>query len=229
MTTHPSQSVFSLYRRLVTSEKNMFSFQERKDIKQMLKEYYRFHPQQFTSSGHSIEDKLHIIQILLNEIGLGKASVLSVLFMEPIKNNYLTVPEIEQKFGTSLDSIISGMQRVEELYERSFSLETENFRKLLLTFAQDVRVILMMIAERLYFMRILDKFPTDMQQSMARECSFLYAPLAHRMGLYSIKSEMEDLSLKYTNREIYREIAQKLNETKRSRDKYIEEFIAPLK
>jgi len=121
------------------------------------------------------------------------------------------------------------MQRVEELYERSFSLETENFRKLLLTFAQDVRVILMMIAERLYFMRILDKFPTDMQQSMARECSFLYAPLAHRMGLYSIKSEMEDLSLKYTNREIYREIAQKLNETKRSRDKYIEEFIAPLK
>jgi len=207
----------------------MFSFQERKDIKQMLKEYYRFHPQQFTSSGHSIEDKLHIIQILLDEIGLGKASVLSVLFMEPIKNNYLTVPEIEQKFGTSLDSIISGMQRVEELYERSFSLETENFRKLLLTFAQDVRVILMMIAERLYFMRILDKFPTDMQQSMARECSFLYAPLAHRMGLYSIKSEMEDLSLKYTNREIYREIAQKLNETKRSRDKYIEEFIAPLK
>jgi GTP pyrophosphokinase len=207
----------------------MFSFQERKDIKQMLKEYYRFHPQQFTSSGHSIEDKLHIIQILLDEIGLGKASVLSVLFMEPIKNDYLTVPEIEQKFGTSLDSIISGMQRVEELYERSFSLETENFRKLLLTFAQDVRVILMMIAERLYFMRILDKFPTDMQQSMARECSFLYAPLAHRMGLYSIKSEMEDLSLKYTNREIYREIAQKLNETKRSRDKYIEEFIAPLK
>jgi len=207
----------------------MFSFQERKDIKQMLKEYYRSHPQQFTSSGHSIEDKLHIIQILLDEIGLGKASVLSVLFMEPIKNNYLTVPEIEQKFGTSLDSIISGMQRVEELYERSFSLETENFRKLLLTFAQDVRVILMMIAERLYFMRILDKFPTDMQQSMARECSFLYAPLAHRMGLYSIKSEMEDLSLKYTNREIYREIAQKLNETKRSRDKYIEEFIAPLK
>ncbi|MBP9016470.1 MAG: bifunctional (p)ppGpp synthetase/guanosine-3',5'-bis(diphosphate) 3'-pyrophosphohydrolase [Paludibacteraceae bacterium] len=229
MTTYPSQSVFSLYRRLVTSEKNMFSFQERKDIKQMLKEYYRSHPQQFTSSGHSIEDKLHIIQILLDEIGLGKASVLSVLFMEPIKNNYLTVPEIEQKFGTSLDSIISGMQRVEELYERSFSLETENFRKLLLTFAQDVRVILMMIAERLYFMRILDKFPTDMQQSMARECSFLYAPLAHRMGLYSIKSEMEDLSLKYTNREIYREIAQKLNETKRSRDKYIEEFIAPLK
>jgi guanosine-3',5'-bis(diphosphate) 3'-pyrophosphohydrolase len=229
MTTYPSQSVFSLYRRLVTSEKNMFPFQERKDIKQMLKEYYRFHPQQFTSSGHSIEDNLHIIQILLDEIGLGKASVLSVLFMEPIKNNYLTVPEIEQKFGTSLDSIISGMQRVEELYERSFSLETENFRKLLLTFAQDVRVILMMIAERLYFMRILDKFSTDMQQSMARECSFLYAPLAHRMGLYSIKSEMEDLSLKYTNREIYREIAQKLNETKRSRDKYIEEFIAPLK
>ncbi|HOJ65641.1 MAG TPA: RelA/SpoT family protein [Paludibacteraceae bacterium] len=229
MTTYPSQSVFSLYRRMVTSEKNMFSFQERKAIKQILKEYYLLHPQQLTLPGHSIEDKLYIIQILLNEIGLGKASVLSVLFMEPIKNNYLTVSEIEQKFKTPLDSIIGGMQRVEELYERSFSLETENFRKLLLTFAQDVRVILMMIAERLYFMRILDKFPADMQQSMARECSFLYAPLAHRMGLYSIKSEMEDLSLKYTNREIYREIAQKLNETKRSRDKYIEEFITPLK
>jgi len=119
--------------------------------------------------------------------------------------------------------------RVGELYERNASLETENFRKLFLTFAEDVRVILIIIAEHLQIMRTLEMFPEESRQSIARETSFLYAPLAHRMGLYAVKTELEDLSLKNTNREIYREIAHKLNETKRSRDQFITEFITPLK
>jgi len=128
-----------------------------------------------------------------------------------------------------VSSIIQGMMRVGELYERNASLETENFRKLFLTFAEDVRVILIIIAEHLQIMRTLEMFPEESRQSIARETSFLYAPLAHRMGLYAVKTELEDLSLKNTNREIYREIAHKLNETKRSRDQFITEFITPLK
>ena len=118
---------------------------------------------------------------------------------------------------------------MQQLYEKNAALETENFRKLLLTLAEDVRVILIMLAIRLRTMRNLADFPEDQIQQIARESSFLYAPLAHRMGLYAVKTELEDLSLKYTNRGIYKEIAGKLAETKRSRDKYIAEFIEPLK
>jgi len=121
------------------------------------------------------------------------------------------------------------MIRVQELYARNSSLETENFRKLFLTFAQDIRVILIIIAEHLHTMRELDTASEEDRQNTARESSFLYAPLAHRMGLYAIKTELEDLSLKYTNRDIYREIANKINETKSSRDQFISEFITPLK
>ena len=122
-----------------------------------------------------------------------------------------------------------GLQRVKELYQKNVALETENFRKLLLTLAEDVRVILIIVAIRLQTMRNLDKLPDAEKQQIARESAFQYAPLAHRMGLYKVKTELEDLSLKYTNHDIYKEIAKKLNETKRSRDKYISEFIDPLK
>jgi GTP pyrophosphokinase len=146
-----------------------------------------------------------------------------------VEKKQLTVDEIETKFSTQVSSIIQGMLRVSELYARNASLETENFRKLFLTFAEDVRVILIIIAEHLQIMRTLHTFPEEKRQNIAREASYLYAPLAHRMGLYAVKTEFEDLSLKHTNREIYREIAKKLNETKRSRELYISEFITPLK
>ena len=109
---------------------------------------------------------------------------------------------------------------------RSAAVESENFRKLLLSFAEDIRVIIIMIADRLCVMKMINHHPNEKYRyDIACEASYLYAPLAHRLGLYSIKSELEDLSLKYTNREIYDQIAHKLNETKRNRDKYIMEFI----
>ena len=154
---------------------------------------------------------------------------MSVLFYKLVENKKLSVIEIESKFNTQISSITQGLTRVGELYERNASLETENFRKLFLTFAEDVRVILIIIAEHLQIMRTLDSYPAEKRQSIAREASFLYAPLAHRMGLYGVKTELEDLSLKHTNHEIYREIAHKLNETKRSRDQFISNFITPLK
>ncbi|MGB4413981.1 MAG: RelA/SpoT family protein [Paludibacter sp.] len=229
MTKVSNPSTFRLYySRLLHTHANLFTYEERKELKSLLKKYYESQSSTEIPYGHSLMDKLCIIDTLLNEIGLGKAAVLSVLLQELVENKQIESAEIDLKFQTSVSGIIQGMLRVRELYERNTSIETENFRKLFLTFAEDIRVILIIIAEHLQIMRTLDAYNSDNRQNVARESSFLYAPLAHRMGLYAIKTELEDLSLKYTNREIFKEIAQKLNETKRSRDKYIYEFINPL-
>jgi len=229
MDTTPELSFRIQYSKLLHLYPALFTYTERKELRGIIQQYYALYPQEGEAPGRSISDKIQIVQIILEEIGLGKAAVLSVLFYELVEHKQLSVAEIETKFNTQLSSIIQGMMRVGELYERNASLETENFRKLFLTFAEDVRVILIIIAEHLQIMRTLDMFPEESRQNIARETSFLYAPLAHRMGLYAVKTELEDLSLKHTNREIYREIAHKLNETKRSRDQFITEFITPLK
>jgi len=229
MDTTPELSFRIQYSKLLHLYPALFTYTERKELRGIIQQYYALYPQEGEAPGRSISDKIQIVQIILEEIGLGKAAVLSVLFYELVEHKQLSVAEIETKFNTQVSSIIQGMMRVGELYERNASLETENFRKLFLTFAEDVRVILIIIAEHLQIMRTLDMFPEESRQNIARETSFLYAPLAHRMGLYAVKTELEDLSLKHTNREIYREIAHKLNETKRSRDQFITEFITPLK
>lgn len=218
-----------LYRKLVQENEGVFSFSERKELREIIKKFLtnekliNENPESFLSK------KLEVSDIILREIGLGKAAVVSYLIMELAEKQLLEPSSIEKKFNISVNTIISGLQRVKGLYEKNASLETENFRKLLLTLAEDVRVILIIVAVRLQTMRNLADYPESEQQQIARESSFLYAPLAHRMGLYAIKTELEDLSLKFTNREIYKEIAKKLNETKRSRDQYISAFIEPLK
>jgi len=229
MNTTTKYSLRKQYKNLVCLYPSLFSYDERKELRGLIKQYYALFPQEGVAPGRSISDKMQIIKIILEEIGLGKSAVLSVLFHELVENKQLSISDIENKFNTQVSSIIQGMIRVGELYARNASLETENFRKLFLTFAEDVRVILIIIAEHLQIMRTLEMFPEENRQNIARETSFLYAPLAHRMGLYAVKTELEDLSLKHTNREIYRQIAHKLNETKRSRDQFISEFISPLK
>ncbi|MDD3322514.1 MAG: RelA/SpoT family protein [Paludibacter sp.] len=217
------------YFKLLRKYPLLFTYNERKEVRNIITKYYDFYSPETREPGRSVIDKIKIVEVLLEEIGLGKAAVLSVLFYELVEKKQLTIDQIEKQFNTQVASVLNGMLRVRELYARNASLETENFRKLFLTFAEDVRVILIIIAEHLQIMRTLDEFPEENRQNIAREASFLYAPLAHRMGLYAIKTELEDLSLKHTNREIYKEIAKKLNETKRSRDHYIAEFINPLK
>lgn len=229
MTTPQEFVLLVQYKKFLTTYPTLFSSAERKEIKTIINKYSAHFPLDRVVPGRSIVDKIQIVEIILNEIGLGKAAVLSVLFHELVEKKYITIEELESKFQTQVSSIIKGMLRVSELYQRNVSLETENFRKLFLTFAEDVRVILIIIAEHLQIMRTLDYFKEESRQSIAREAAFLYAPLAHRMGLYSVKTELEDLSLKFTNREIYKEIAQKINESKKSRDQFIAEFITPLK
>lgn len=222
-------TVRGLYKSLVISHENIFPFSERRQLKTLLRKCIVNDNFTQDQTSQFISGKLAIVNAILNEVGLGKAAVLSVLFQEFIQKNTITVGEIENTFSTNISTITKGLIRVRELYERNTSLESENFRKLLLTFAEDVRVILIIIASQLCRMRELDNEAEENRTQVARESSFLYAPLAHRMGLYKIKTELEDLSLKHTSRDIYKDIARKLNETKRSRDIYIDEFITPLR
>ena len=168
-------------------------------------------------------------ELELAEIGMRRECVLAILLYNSIINGILTPEEVERKFGHSVAQIIHGLVRIHELYQRTPIIESENFRNLLLSFAEDMRVILIMITDRVNLMRqIRDTSNKEAQSRVAEEASYLYAPLAHKLGLYKLKSELEDLSLKYLEHDAYYMIKDKLNATKRSRDAYIEKFIQPI-
>jgi len=168
--------------------------------------------------------------IVADEIGMKRASIMGIMLHECVSSGTCTIDEISESFGSDVAGIVRGLIRVRELYVKSPSIESENFRKLLLTFAEDMRVILIIIADRVNIMRqIRDVDNEEGRLKVANEATYLYAPLAHKLGLYALKSELEDLSLKYTEHDIYYHIKDKLNETKKSRDAYIARFIGPLR
>ena len=167
--------------------------------------------------------------IVAEEIRMQRASILGIMLHESVQSGYYTIEQVKQDFGEDVAGIIHGLIRINELYAKSPIIESENFRNLLLSFAEDIRVILIMIADRLNVMRQIKYSPNEEARvKVANEAAYLYAPLAHKLGLYRLKSELEDLSLKYTEHDIYYHIKEKLNETKASRDRYIAAFIAPI-
>jgi len=188
-----------------------------KDMRRKSGEPYIFHP-------------IEVARITAEDIGLGTTAVLAALLHDTVEDTDLTLAEIENEFGNIVARIIEGLTKISGLYNKSndSSQQLENFRKMLLTLADDIRVILIKLADRLHNMRTLDNMPQEKQLKIAHETSYLFAPLAHRLGLYNIKSELEDLALKYVEPVIYRNIARKLQETKVRRDRYIREFIVPL-
>lgn len=168
-------------------------------------------------------------ELEVNEIGMKRDCVLAILLYNSVICGNITVEDAEKMFGKSVAQIIHGLVRIHELYTTRPVIESENFRSLLLSFAEDMRVVLIMIADRVNLMRqIRDTQNTEAKTRAAEEASYLYAPLAHKLGLYKLKSELEDLSLKYLEHDAYYMIKENLNATKRSRDAYIEKFIAPL-
>ena len=171
---------------------------------------------------------MRVAGIAHREIQLRHHTIESVL-LYPILNKKVTADHIKINYSSTTAEIVEGLAKVQSRYEKHVSVQSENFRKLLLSLVGDVRVIMIMIIERLDTMRHLSEMTKEEQQEISQEVSYLYAPLAHRMGLYGIKTELEDLSLKYTSYDIYKEIAHKLNETKKSRDAYIHKFIEPVK
>ena len=168
-------------------------------------------------------------QLVVNEIGLRRDGVLAVLLRPSVEQGLLTIDEVRRQFGESVSRILYGLQRIQELYQKNPVIESENFRNLLLSFAEDMRVILIMIADRVNLMRqIRDTSHAEAKRKVSEEAAYLYAPLAHKLGLYKLKSELEDLSLKYLEHDAYYHIKDKLSETKQSRDAYIEHFIKPV-
>ena len=176
--------------------------------------------------------------IAVDEIGLGRDAIIATMlypvYMNAMQQDDSTVPSLLQggasDFGDGVNRILHGLLRIQQLYKKTPAIESENFRNLLLSFAEDMRVILIMIADRVNMMReIRDAADKEAQQRVAQEASYLYAPLAHKLGLYQLKSELEDLSLKYLERDAYYHIKEKLSATKESRDKYIRDFIGPIR
>ena len=167
--------------------------------------------------------------IVVDEIGLKRDAVLAILLHPSVSNGYVSIDEVREQFGDSVARILHGLERIADLYAKNPVIESENFRNLLLSFAEDMRVILIMIADRVNLMRqIRDTENTEAKMRVSEEAAYLYAPLAHKLGLYKLKSELEDLSLKYLEHDAYYMIKDKLNATKQARDAYISRFIEPI-
>lgn len=168
--------------------------------------------------------------VIVEKTGLKKASLLTALFDPMVQQGLIAPEQFRDKFGEDAAGLIQGMCRVKELYSKHDSIADENFRKLLVSFAEDVRVIICLIADRYVLMQMLaNTVDTDYRLHVTEEARLLYIPMAHRLGLYAIKSEMEDMTVKYEHRDIYDDIARQLNETKRAREAYIQSFIGPVK
>lgn len=222
---------FSKYKQLLS---HLYSFLEKSDVSKMKNLMKRVVALDcYGRDKNGINGLLRNIETALIasvEIGLKRTSVLALLLYRPVFKKIITLEEVKETFDADVSLMISRLLKTSDLYARNTAVDSENFHKLLFSFAEDVRVILIMIADRLCLMRLGKQIKSDEDRMrLATEVSYLYAPLAHRLGLYKIKSELEDLSLKYLDRKQYDFIKQKLNETKRSRDAYIVEFITPIK
>ncbi len=170
-----------------------------------------------------------VAMICVEEIGLGVRSTICALLHDTVEDTDLTLDDVEREFGPEIARIVDGLTKISNVIDNNTSQQAENFKKILLTLTDDPRVILIKLADRLHNMRTLDSMKREKQLKISSETVWVYAPLAHRMGLYSIKTELEDLSMKYMEPETYKDIAKKLSETKRERTRYINEFIRPVK
>jgi len=172
---------------------------------------------------------LQTAQIIVEEIGLKRDAVLAVMLNPMVEQGHLAIEDIQRNFGDSVARILDGLDRIQQLYKKNPVVESENFRNLLLSFAEDMRVILIMIADRVNLMRqIRDSENAEAKLEVSQEAAYLYAPLAHKLGLYKLKSELEDLSLKYMEHDTYYMLREKLSATKAARDAYIKAFIGPI-
>ncbi|MFR3186629.1 MAG: RelA/SpoT family protein [Phocaeicola sp.] len=223
--------LFSLYKRLLLLSKDTL---QRDDCRKL-----KAHLIKATAEGgiprnvfgmNPIIKDMQTAVILAEEIGMRRASILGIMLHESVKYNLCTLEAVRCEYGEDVAGIIRGLVRINELYSKSPTIESENFRNLLLSFAEDMRVILIIIADRVNLMRqIKDNPNNEARLQVANEAAYLYAPLAHKLGLYKLKSELEDLSLKYTQHDVYYHIKDKLNATKAARDRYIEAFIEPVR
>lgn len=229
-TTDERKEFVALYKELKKNTKESISSKDAKEVRRHISNIIANRQiERDTFNLNPVLCAMKTAIIAVNEIGLKRDGVLAILLYNLVLNGYIGNDDVRNDFGESVATIISGIVRIQKLYTKSPAIESENFRNLLLTFAEDMRVILIMIADRVSIMRqIRDAKDIEAQHKVAEEASYLYAPLAHKLGLYKLKSELEDLSLKYLEHDAYYNIKGSLNETKQARDQYVETFIKPI-
>jgi len=222
------REIIARYRRLLRKAKPVLnegdarlikkaftiSMEAHKDMRRKSGEPYIFHP-------------LSVAEICVEEIGLGTTSIIAALLHDVVEDTDIQLKDLERIFGNKVARIIDGLTKIRGVFEYGTSAQAENFRKMLFTLSEDVRVILIKLADRLHNMRTLDSMPRNKQLRVSSETIYLYAPLAHRLGLNAIKTELEDLYLRFTDNAVYREIADKIDETRVSRNKFIKLFEQP--
>tara|TARA_B110000444_G_scaffold95564_1_gene90469 strand:- start:538 stop:2754 length:2217 start_codon:yes stop_codon:yes gene_type:complete len=224
------KEIINKYRTLLRSCPSKTSQKDKKLIRKAFNLAVKAHEDVRRKSGEPyIFHPLAVAQICAKEIGLGTTSIISALLHDVVEDSDYTLKDIRDLFGSKTAKIIDGLTKISEVFDKNVSLQAENFRKMLLTLSDDIRVILIKLADRLHNMRTLDAMTKMKQLKIASETLYLYAPLAHRLGLYTLKTELEDLGLKFTKPEVYKAISIKLNETKLSRNKYINKFSSPIK
>ncbi|MEM9982501.1 MAG: RelA/SpoT family protein, partial [Bacteroidota bacterium] len=224
------KEILKRYRRLLRYAKPFLHGNDAKIIKLAFQVAAEAHQDMRRKSGEPyIYHPLAVAQICVQEIGLGTTAIVAALLHDVVEDTDIELEEIERKFGKKVAKIIDGLTKISGVTGQNTSLQAENFRKVLLTLSEDVRVILIKIADRLHNMRTLESMSRSKQLKISSETIYLYAPLAHRLGLYSIKSELEDLYLKYTDRDTYNDIAHNIKATKTVRDKFIKDFIEPIR
>ncbi len=224
------QEIIRRYRRMLRKAKPILKDGDAKLIKKAFYTSMEAHSGMRRKSGEPyIFHPLQVAEICISEIGLGTTSIISALLHDVVEDTDYEIEDIDRLFGKKVARIIDGLTKISGVFEYGSSQQVENFRKMLLTLSDDVRVILIKLADRLHNMRTLDSMPRNKQLKIANETIYLYAPLAHRLGLYAFKSEMEDLYLKYSEESAYREISQKINASKDTRGKFIRSFVRPIK
>ncbi|MFP4555261.1 MAG: RelA/SpoT family protein [Bacteroidales bacterium] len=223
------KKIVSRYRGLLKASKNNLKPDDVKLISKAIKEAIALYKDIRDPSGNlHIFHLINVARICVDEIGLGGTAIVSALLHETVKDKFLNLVEIEKNYNETIAQIIDGLTRISELDLKEPKTQAENFRELILTLATDARVILIKLADRMETMRSLCSMPKDIQLKTSWETFHLYAPLAHRLGLYRLKSEMEDLAMKYTNEEDYKSILKKLRNTTTQRNKLIKKFITPI-
>jgi guanosine-3',5'-bis(diphosphate) 3'-pyrophosphohydrolase len=224
------QEILKRYRGLLRVAEHVKSKEDKAKVKKAFQVAVEAHKEMRRKSGEPyIYHPIAVARIVVEEIGLGTTGVVCALLHDTVEDTYITLKDIEVMFGKKEAKIIDGLTKISGFFDLNVSAQAENFRKMLLTLSDDVRVILIKIADRLHNMRTLESMRPDKQIKIASETLYLFAPLAHRLGLYSIKSELEDLSLKYLEAEKYQDIQRKLNKTQDVRNRFIRKFTLPIR
>lgn len=224
------REIINRYRRLLRQAKPFLKEGDAKLIKRAFTIAMEAHKNMRRKSGEPyIFHPLSVAEICVEEIGLGTTSIVAALLHDVVEDTDIQLADIDRIFGKKITSIVDGLTKIRGVFEYGTSAQAENFRKMLFTLSEDVRVILIKLADRLHNMRTLDSMPRNKQLRVSSETIYLYAPLAHRLGLNAIKTELEDLYLRFTDYPTYRDIANKIDETKASRNRFIKQFVQPIK